>query len=27
LGLTHPREHFAQALLVRKMQGLGSGRR
>ena len=27
LGLTHPREHFAQAVLVRKMQGLGSGRR
>src|SRR5262245_41993704 len=27
LALTHPREHFAQALLVRKLQGLGSGRR
>jgi hypothetical protein len=27
LALTHPREHFAQALLVRKMQGLGTGRR
>lgn len=27
LGLTHPREHFAQGVLVRKMQGLGSGRR
>jgi hypothetical protein len=27
MGLTHTREHFAQALLVRKMQGMGSGRR
>jgi hypothetical protein len=27
LGLTHPREHFAQAIIVRKMLGLGSGRR
>lgn len=24
-GLLHPRGHFSQALLVRKMQGLGSG--
>jgi DinB superfamily len=27
LALTHPREHFAQALLVRKILGLGTGRR
>ena len=27
LALTHPREHVAQALLVRKLQGLGTGRR
>ena len=26
LGLTHPREHLGQAILVKKMQGLGSGR-
>jgi len=26
LGLTHPREHLAQAILVKKMLGLGRGR-
>jgi hypothetical protein len=26
LALTHPRDHFAQALLVKKLQGLGTGR-